>query len=68
MKRHSLRLPVLLGLLACAAVTTAPCSVLAAPEARAEARAPHEPHHRLDTSSPGHARDVALTLDACGGA
>ena len=68
MKRPSLRMAGLLRLLACAAVTAAPCSVLAAPEARAEARAPHEPHHRLDTSTPGHARDVALTLDACGGA
>lgn len=29
---------------------------------------PHEPHQRLDTSAPAHARDVALTLDACGGA
>ncbi len=27
-----------------------------------------ELHHRLDTAAPAHARDVALTLDACGGA
>lgn len=27
-----------------------------------------QPHHRLDTRAPGHAQDVALTLDACGGA
>jgi len=68
MKLPSLGTPVLLGLLACAAVTAAPCNALAATEAKAEGRAPHEPHHRLDTSSPGHAHDVALTLDACGGA
>jgi peptidoglycan/xylan/chitin deacetylase (PgdA/CDA1 family) len=29
---------------------------------------PVELHHRLDTSSPPHVRDVALTLDACSGA
>jgi peptidoglycan/xylan/chitin deacetylase (PgdA/CDA1 family) len=34
----------------------------------AAAASPHEPHQRLDTSNPAHARDVALTLDACGGA
>lgn len=34
----------------------------------AAATSPNEPHQRLDTSSPAHARDVALTLDACGGA
>lgn len=28
----------------------------------------HETHQRLDVSSPAHARDVVLTLDACGGA
>jgi peptidoglycan/xylan/chitin deacetylase (PgdA/CDA1 family) len=37
-----------------------PCAAAAAP--------PHELHQRLDTSNPAHARDVALTLDACGGA
>lgn len=40
----------------------------AAPEAAAAARGPYEIRHRLDTGSPGHAQDVALTLDACGGA
>jgi peptidoglycan/xylan/chitin deacetylase (PgdA/CDA1 family) len=39
-----------------------PCGAAAAPP-----HEPHEPHQRLDTSSPAHARDVALTLDACGG-
>jgi len=34
----------------------------------AAAPPPHEPHHRLDISSVAHARDVALTLDACSGA
>lgn len=68
MKLRSLRLPILAGLLVGAAVAATPGMALAAPEARAEARAPHERHDRLDTSSPGHARDVALTLDACGGA
>jgi len=34
----------------------------------ASAAPPHEPHQRLDTADPAHARDVALTLDACGGA
>jgi peptidoglycan/xylan/chitin deacetylase (PgdA/CDA1 family) len=68
MKPPSLCLSVLLGALVCAAVTAAPRIASAAPEARAEGRALHEPHHRLDTSSPAHARDVALTLDACGGA
>lgn len=29
---------------------------------------PVEPHHRLDTRPPGHAQDIALTLDACSGA
>ena len=29
---------------------------------------PFEPHQRLDVASPAHAQDVALTLDACGGA
>ena len=29
---------------------------------------PIEPHHRLDTRPPGHAQDIALTLDACSGA
>lgn len=29
---------------------------------------PQELHHRLDVSTAAHARDVALTLDACGGA
>jgi peptidoglycan/xylan/chitin deacetylase (PgdA/CDA1 family) len=68
MKTPSLCVPVHLRLLACAAVMAVHWMAMAAPEARAEARAPHELHHRLDTSSPGHARDVALTLDACGGA
>jgi peptidoglycan/xylan/chitin deacetylase (PgdA/CDA1 family) len=27
-----------------------------------------EPHHRLDTRAPAHAQNIALTLDACGGA
>ena len=31
-------------------------------------RRPVELHHRLDTRAPGHGQDVALTLDACGGA
>jgi peptidoglycan/xylan/chitin deacetylase (PgdA/CDA1 family) len=68
MKPRSVRVRELLGALVCAIVTAVPCTALAAPEAKAEARAPHETHHRLDTSSPGHAHDVALTLDACGGA
>jgi len=34
----------------------------------AAAASPHEPRQRLDTSDLAHARDVALTLDACGGA
>jgi peptidoglycan/xylan/chitin deacetylase (PgdA/CDA1 family) len=68
MKLPSLRVPFILGRLACAAVMAVPCMAVAAPETKTEARAPHELHHRLDTSNPGHARDVALTLDACGGA
>ena len=68
MKPRSLWLPLLLAVLAGATVTAAPWVAWATPEARAEGRAPHEPHHRLDTSSPGHANDIALTLDACGGA
>jgi peptidoglycan/xylan/chitin deacetylase (PgdA/CDA1 family) len=68
MKPLALAMPVLVGLLACAAVMAVPGTATAAPEATAEGRAPREPHHRLDTSSPAHARDVALTLDACGGA
>jgi peptidoglycan/xylan/chitin deacetylase (PgdA/CDA1 family) len=40
----------------------------AAPESAAASRGPYEIHHRLDTGPPGHAQDVALTLDACGGA
>jgi peptidoglycan/xylan/chitin deacetylase (PgdA/CDA1 family) len=40
----------------------------AAPEAAAASRGPYEIHHRLDTGPPGHAQNVALTLDACGGA
>ena len=43
-------------------------ATLAAPLARAAPAGPQELHHRLDTSAPGHAQDVALTLDACGGA
>jgi len=34
----------------------------------AERARAQEPHHRLDARAPGHERDVALTLDACGGA
>ena len=52
MKLLSLRMPVLLGLLACAAVMAVPGTAWAAPEATAEGQAPREPHHRLDTSSP----------------
>ena len=36
--------------------------------AASDGAAPFEPHQRLDVSSPAHAQDVALTLDACGGA
>jgi peptidoglycan/xylan/chitin deacetylase (PgdA/CDA1 family) len=43
------------------------CAVLL-PAAAASSQPLHEPHQRLDTSDPSHARDVALTLDACGGA
>jgi peptidoglycan/xylan/chitin deacetylase (PgdA/CDA1 family) len=54
--------------LACASAATGTLGAQrAAPEAKAEARAPQELHQRLDTSSPAHAQDVALTLDACGG-
>jgi len=41
-----------------------PAGACAAPDAEA----PQELHQRLDVSSAAHARDVALTLDACGGA
>jgi peptidoglycan/xylan/chitin deacetylase (PgdA/CDA1 family) len=68
MKPPSPCLPVLLEALVCATMAAAPCIVFATPEAKAEGRAPYELHHRLDTSGAGHARDVALTLDACGGA
>lgn len=43
-----------------------PCGAASAPPQQRHET--HEPHQRLDTSSPAHARDVALTLDACGGA
>lgn len=36
--------------------------------ATADTGRPLEPHQRLATPAPGHAQDVALTLDACGGA
>lgn len=36
--------------------------------AAADNALPQELHHRLDISAPAHTRDVALTLDACGGA
>jgi peptidoglycan/xylan/chitin deacetylase (PgdA/CDA1 family) len=39
----------------------------AAPGTDASRRTWRELHHRLDTTAPAHARDVALTLDACGG-
>jgi len=52
----AVKLPLLLVL-----ALLLPCGAQAAP------MLPHEPHQRLDTSSPAHARDVALTLDACGG-
>jgi peptidoglycan/xylan/chitin deacetylase (PgdA/CDA1 family) len=60
-------LSALLRVLACASVVVAPSAGLAAPEAKTEGRPPQELHQRLDTSSPAHAQDVALTLDACGG-
>jgi peptidoglycan/xylan/chitin deacetylase (PgdA/CDA1 family) len=50
----------------CAALTLAlllPGGVRAAPDGPA----PLELHQRLDVSDPVHAKDVALTLDACGG-
>lgn len=62
------RLSASLRLLACAAGVVAPAAGWAAGEAGAEARTPVEVHQRLDTSVPAHAQDVALTLDACGGA
>ncbi len=36
--------------------------------AASDSAPPFEPHQRLDVASPAHAQDVALTLDACGGA
>lgn len=36
--------------------------------AASDVGAPQELHHRLDVSSPAHAHDVVLTLDACSGA
>ena len=36
--------------------------------AAADTAPPLEVHQRLDVAGPAHARDVALTLDACGGA
>jgi peptidoglycan/xylan/chitin deacetylase (PgdA/CDA1 family) len=39
-----------------------------AASAGTDSPAPRELHHRLDVSARAHARDVALTLDACGGA
>lgn len=44
-----------------------PVTVVAGQDTAA-ARALHEVHQRLETASPGHSRDVALTLDACSGA
>lgn len=43
------------------------CVAVAAPGPAAGSPPWRELHHRLDTSAPAHARDVALTLDACGG-
>lgn len=41
---------------------------LACGAVQAATDAPVELHHRLDLSDPARSRDVALTLDACGGA
>jgi peptidoglycan/xylan/chitin deacetylase (PgdA/CDA1 family) len=44
------------------------CSALAAATVHAADTVPVEPHHRLLLGSAERAHDVALTLDACGGA